>query len=273
LHILVATGGARHSEPAIDMAGLIARFSGADVTVLCVVKHSGERPHAEKVLQSAEERLHGLVGKVHSRIRQGEPANEIVQECKTGGYNLVVMGERPDHGLRTRFRGSTREKVIGSIRCPVLVAKGQIKTIDSILLCDSGLGSASTLPNLTVRLVEALQKEVDVTILHVMSQISAAPGIPGSQLRADAEGLIKAHTPEGEFLEDDLAALAQTNIHPHAKIRHGLVVDEILAEATSGNHDLIVIGAHHEEGWRRFLLDDIAEQILVRVDRPVLVVK
>jgi len=43
------------------------------------------------------------------------------------------------------------------------------------------------------------------------------------------------------------------------KVRYGLVVDEILAEASIGNYDQVVIGAYISEGWGRFLLDDLAE--------------
>jgi nucleotide-binding universal stress UspA family protein len=56
-------------------------------------------------------------------------------------------------------------------------------------------------------------------------------------------------------------------------VRHGLVVDEILAEASEGDHDLIVIGAHQAEGLMRFLLDDVAHQIIGHADRPILVAR
>ena len=51
------------------------------------------------------------------------------------------------------------------------------------------------------------------------------------------------------------------------------MVDEILAEAKAGDYDLVVIGAHRDEGWQRFLLDDLARKIVVRLDRPVLVLR
>ena len=57
-----------------------------------------------------------------------------------------------------------------------------------------------------------------------------------------------------------------------AKVRHGLVVDEILDEACNGDHDLVVIGAHGATGWRRHLLDDVARQIVNQIDALVLVV-
>ena len=51
------------------------------------------------------------------------------------------------------------------------------------------------------------------------------------------------------------------------------MVDEILAEASEGDYDLNVIGAHQAEGLMRFLLDDVAHQVISHADRPVLVAK
>ncbi|MGD9049781.1 MAG: universal stress protein, partial [Anaerolineae bacterium] len=113
----------------------------------------------------------------------------------------------------------------------------------------------------------------EMTILHVMSQMSAGPGVRGEQLRADAEELMSEHSPEGQLLERNLDILEGSDLNAQPKVRHGLVVDEILEEAGSGDYDLVVIGAHPDEGWRRILLDDLAHRLLVRLKRPVLVVR
>jgi nucleotide-binding universal stress UspA family protein len=77
---------------------------------------------------------------------------------------------------------------------------------------------------------------------------------------------------EGDLLERDIHSLEKSGLHSVPKVRHGLVVDEILAEARSGDYDLIVIGAQRQK-WQRFLLADLSHQIIEQVDRPVLVVK
>jgi nucleotide-binding universal stress UspA family protein len=74
-------------------------------------------------------------------------------------------------------------------------------------------------------------------------------------------------------LARDVQGLDQLNIHPRPKVRHGLVVDEILAESQSQHYDLIVIGAHRGEGWHRILLDDLTRQIIQKADRPVFVAR
>jgi nucleotide-binding universal stress UspA family protein len=103
--------------------------------------------------------------------------------------------------------------------------------------------------------------------------MSAGPGVRGQQLRAGVAELITEHTPEGKLLEADMEILEQPGITPRRIVRRGLVVDEILAEAKAGDYDLVVIGAHRDEGWQRFLLDDLARKIVVRPDRPVLVLR
>jgi nucleotide-binding universal stress UspA family protein len=92
-------------------------------------------------------------------------------------------------------------------------------------------------------------------------------------LRADAEELIETEAPEGVLLKQDVQILEKLGLHPFPRVRHGLVVDEILAEAHDGDYDLVVIGAHRGEGWRRILLDDLTHQIIAKLDRPVLVVR
>ncbi|MBN1668632.1 MAG: universal stress protein, partial [Anaerolineales bacterium] len=155
---------------------------------------------------------------------------------------------------------------------PVLIVPGNGRPIQRILLCDSGAGNAPLLNRLTTQVAKVIAGEEEITVLHVMSQISAGPGIRGTQLRADAETLMAEHAPEGELLAEDLRALQHPGLHPHPKVRHGMVVDEILAEASSGDYDLVIIGARRGERWQRLLLADLARKIIAQIDRPLLVV-
>lgn len=83
--------------------------------------------------------------------------------------------------------------------------------------------------------------------------------------------MIQAQTSEGDVLAYDLKTLRAAGATTRPKIRHGLVVEEILDEVGSENYDLVVIGRHRQEGWERLLLEDLAHEIITKVDRPVLV--
>ncbi len=276
MRILMATGGSSHSEVALRFGAHILQRNHAvkASTVLTVIRHEADRSQAEAILVRARQILETRLPNVQTKIRIGHPAEEIIREAEEDGYDLILVGERQHHRLMTRFLlGSTAERVVEHAPCPVVIVKSQIGPVDRILLCDSGLDNPSLLSRFTTQLADLLKGEEEVTVLHVMSQISAGPGVRGRQLRAGAEELIKEHTPEGEILERDIEILTQLNLRPRPKVRHGLVVDEILAEARSEDYDLVVIGAHRGQGWRRILLDDLAHQIIAQSDRPVLVVR
>jgi len=271
MRLLIATDGSPHSEIALRLGALIAQRADVVPTLLTVIRSEPNRARATPILARACALLGPRGVDSPAKIRAGNAADEIVREATEGNYDLIIMGERRDHDLLTRLLGSTTKRVIEHSPCPVLVAKGKTSPIHRILLCDSGAESQSLLTRFTTRLPTLVEGQVEVTVLHVMSQMTAGPGISGRQLRASTEELIRQHTPEGQLLEQDIRLLEQSHLHPQAKVRHGLVVDEILTEAHSGDYNLVVIGANRNMGWERLLLDDLAHKIIEQVDRPVLV--
>jgi nucleotide-binding universal stress UspA family protein len=275
MRVLITTGGSPHAGIALRLGSQVARIAGTTPTVITVIRREKYRARAEKTLLQAREILQLDLPESQMLVRVGHPAEEIIREAEQGRYDLVVVGERQHTDLVSRFLlGSTAERVVEHAPCPVLIAKGKNSPLRRILVCDSGADRPSLLDRFTTRLADLVKEEMEITVLHVMSQISAAPGIPGRQLRASAEELIREHSPEGEILERDIRILQQrARVNSLPKIRHGLVVDEIVDETHCGDYDLLVIGAHRSQGWESFLLDDLARQIISQADRPVLVVR
>lgn len=273
MRILLATGGPGQTEIAIRQLLLMAESISLVPTVLTVIKHKDEQPEATEVLAHAAGSLDPIFENVQYKTRIGQPWEEIVAEGKTGDYDLIMMGQRRSRPLLARIRGMVTQKVVARTSLPVLIAKREARPLDRILICDSGAQSPSLLSLFQSHLPAILAGATEITVLHVMSQISAAPGVRGEDLRLTAEQLIKAGTPEGTILAQSLSHLEKTGLDPQAKVRHGLVVDEIAREARSDNYDLVVIGAHRDEGLPRFLLDDLAHELVLDVDRAILVVR
>jgi nucleotide-binding universal stress UspA family protein len=275
MYLLMATGGSAHSKLVLDLGLQLLRRSKSTqpATILTVIGTQTDGGHADRILGQAREKLAETSVPIQIKTRYGKAGPAIVAEAVEGAYDLIVVGERPKHRLVTRLIGSTTAYVVAHAPCPVIIAKGKIKPINRLLLCDSGAESPALLKRFTTRLKRLALSEIDVTVLHVMSQITAGPGVPGRQLRAGAEELIAEHTPEGELLIQDVQLLSRADLHPRAKVRHGLVVEEIVEEAHSGDYDLVVIGTNQEGSWRRFLLDNLTQQIIKTVDRPVLVIR
>lgn len=273
MKILMTTGGSTHSNAALRFGLQILQPSMDAPTFLTVVKRPEDQARGQVILEEAVSSFADFQLSFKLKVRAGSPAEEIVAEATEGNYELVIVGERESHSLVTRMLGSTSVYVVENAPCSVIIAKGKIRPIHRILLCDSGALQPDVLTRFTLRVGERISGEESVTVLHVMSQITAASGVNDDQLRADADQLIEVHAPEGEFLERDLSLLSATQIRPMVKVRHGTVIDEILEEAQEGDYDLVVVGAHRDQGWQRWLLEDITHKVITLVDRPVLVVR
>jgi nucleotide-binding universal stress UspA family protein len=291
MRILLCTGGSPHGQAALRLGASLAQGSPEGATLLGVVERPGDRPLVERAL---EEGRNWLAGAPEPRIqmREGHASEEILTEAAREPYDLLVVGTRGRRGITRFLLGSTAERIVRQATVPVLLVQGERDSVERMLICtaagEPGLASVE-FGGRVAQLAGA-----QVTVLHVMSQVLAAPvlpharalqvmpqtpappGEPGGQfadLKASAKQLMKDGTPEGRHLEQALAILTELSVPAEARVRHGLVIDEILAEIYEGDHDMVLVGFRPARGWTRFLLDDLGQRIIDCTDRPVLVVR
>jgi len=131
MKILLAYDGLDHSQPALEEAGRIAAAEGAGVTAFSVVPpdargskaggHVGLRPHAEEDTARAHAylRQHGI--DCEMKTEHGDPAEKILEEARSGGYDLLVTGTRGRGPIARLLLGSISHNVTESAPCPVLV--------------------------------------------------------------------------------------------------------------------------------------------------------
>lgn len=274
MKVLIVTDGSPEARNALVFSSQIIKRIDVQTEILTTVTDSNDSllNQAEDILATALD----IVGvqDAETRVQIGDPYEKIIQEASEGNFDLIIIGDKRPHFLLPRFLSRTlATKVAEYAPCSVIVVRGKIQVIHRILMCDSGVGGSPTLSRLVVQLSNLIEGKEDVTVLHVMSQISAGPGVRGKQLRADAQELVEEETPEGEILGRDLQMLDKPGIQPIPKVRHGLVVDEILSEALSGDYDLVVLGAHSTAAPQSFLLENIADQIMQQINRPILIVR
>jgi nucleotide-binding universal stress UspA family protein len=272
MRILITTNGSSTPEKILRFCEPFVKCASDPPTILAVLNPAMDRTPSQTNTLLDEARLVLGVQNIQTKTRVGQPVEEIIHETQEGNYDLVVISNRQVRRLVGLFKKSSVNRIVAHANCSVLVVQGRMRPIHRILLCDSGAQEAQLLIKFRTQVVDLLGIDEEITILHVMSQISAGPGVRGQQLRAGADELIEIHTPEGDLLERDVDSLEESGLHPVPKIRHGLVVEEIMAETRSGDYDLIVIGIQRQK-WQHFLLDDLTHQIIEQVDRPVLILK
>jgi nucleotide-binding universal stress UspA family protein len=139
--ILVAFDGSEHAERALAEAIDLAHQSKASLTVATVVPdlsgwvygggglappfdyqglHKDMKVSYRETLDSAQEKI---PAEIESRavMLEGRPARALIDEVKSGGHDLVVMGSRGRGELRSLVLGSVSEEVLHESPVAVLV--------------------------------------------------------------------------------------------------------------------------------------------------------
>ena len=271
MKILMCTDGSSYAAEALRFGALIAREAGDRVTILGVLESEDEERKVTRMLERTSTALCEDVPHIDSLIRGGHAAEEILKETEEKEYDLVVVGSRGRRGITRFVLGSTAARLARYCPSPVLIVKGKRRRLSRILVCTAGAKAGEKDTEIAGRI--AALTGASVTVLHVMSQLALGPECELSDLENSTEALLTTDAREAIHLRKDLQILADLSVEGEAKVRHGLVVDQILAEARDGDYDLIVIGAHVASGLQRFMLTDTTEQIVMGSDRPVLVVR
>lgn len=142
--ILVPTDGSIHSNNAARHAIEIACKMNADIIALNVIdNHYLELTTQYEIINRLESsfvdnakdslnripgilteaRIEGKCNKeiqIGTKIREGNPAGEIMRMTNEEGIDLIVMGRSGKTGVNKFLMGSTASKVVRSAHCPVL---------------------------------------------------------------------------------------------------------------------------------------------------------
>ena len=272
MRILLCTDGSEHGQAAVRFGSIIARAASQPATILGVLEDPKERKLLDRALAQGQEWLAGAPAP-ELKVRHGHAAEEILKETEAGSYDLVVMGARGRRGVTRFLMGSTAERVARHSNLPVLIVRGPLDKIERILICTAAGEPGLAAVEAGGRLAALLG--ADATELHVMSQVPATylSMRDLEDLEGQADDLMAHGSREGMHLRKALGLLADMGVPARARVRHGLVVDEIMDEACGQGYDMVVIGTHIAAGWMRFLLEDVTHQLIGCLDRALLVAK
>jgi nucleotide-binding universal stress UspA family protein len=278
MKILVCTDGSPAAEQAALLLSRLAFPPETSYTVLGVSETDGDQVQLTVSFEQFEQLLGGASALIDRKMRFGSPIDEIKREMETGGYDLIALGAS---GKRRGFPvlriGSTAQKLSRILTTPLLVARNVPERIDKVLVCTGG--EPPSLENVMTAGKFLSGVEGEVIVLHVMSQIALRLDSPTQDLLDTAETAIQRGTREGRHLEQAVELLRRAGIAGPIRpgLRHGLVVDEVLAELSDGKYDLLAVGGHyqHRRGkshWIEILLEDIAGQLVDQAPCSVLIV-
>lgn len=136
--ILLAYDGTRECRHALKEGAELAQMCGANVHLLAVVNPSAgilfadaaepsglvdqEASHFESVLEEglALLRKRGLAAQ--GALRNGSPAEEIIDTAREIGADLIVLGHHQRAAFTRWWRGSTEGSILSHAPCSVFIA-------------------------------------------------------------------------------------------------------------------------------------------------------
>jgi len=277
--ILVAADGSVSSLMAEETAAIIAKKTGAVVTVLHVVSlnlsYEGLRmgyqippevvyeilghieQEAEKIINDARALFVEEGVSVETRIRRNnDPADDILKLSKNG-YDLIVMGAHGENETEPFALGSTTKKVMRGNSCPTLIAKN-VSPLSNMLVCVDGSHNAVKALDYAVKLTMKMSSKI--TVFHVQDRrlSSMSPRI--------AKEL-------GErVLSNALNAVEKQGLNVNKRLEFGVPSNVIVEAADNGGHDLIVLGTRGMGTVRRFMLGSVSDDVSHKAKTSVLIV-
>ncbi len=276
MEILICTDGSPAAEAAAALVARLGIPAEKRVTLLGVWEKAGEQAG----LKASMDRMASILGpgllEVKHVVKQGQSVDQILAEVQGQAYDLVAMGSSGhQRGLRLLNLGSTSSKLARKIHTHLLVARGVPDALDKVLICTGAETPSVETMHRAGALLQGAKTEIG--LLHVMSQVALKPESAPEDLFDTAKTAINRKTREGKHLQDAIQQLRTAGVSSPIvpQLRHGLVVEQVLAELGQGHYDLLVVGAHHQPGqnrWLEILLDDVADRLLNHAPCSVLVV-
>lgn len=270
MKLLICSDGSEQAERAVQLGADIAAGAQAEVTLLGIAETAASAPALLEALKRAQQLLQQRGLQPELITKEGRVIPEIVKRTNESAYDLVIIGA-VRKGTRGRFWMSSKSyKIIREIQPPVLLVAGEARPIKRVLICSGGKRYIEPAVKLTGELARGLG--ASVTLLHVMPEVPMIyTGLP--RMEMTAERLLASNSELGLNLRQEKETLQAMGVPAEVKLRWGSVLEEILRELRTGNHDLIVTGSALSRTLRTYVLGDISREIVNRADSAVLVVR
>jgi len=269
MKILIFVSSHINSKAAVMFGGLIARQTLSSVTLLTVIDDAQNLDVAYQTLDAAGWWIPYL--DAGTSIRVGSEIDGILEEINSGNYDLIILKSRQAVQIKDFLMTKIGRRVARQSPISVLVVKKKHPELNRILICTSGKDVADPVIEMGANLARSTSAKV--TLLHVTGSIPNMY-IGLDKIEEHIPDILQTNTPMANHLRHAVNTLVQEKVGAELELRHGVVSDEILIEAQTGNYDLIILGASKAStsltGW---LMGDITYQIIRGARCPVLVVR
>lgn len=278
--IMVATDFSERSDRALRRATLLARQHGAGLAVVHVVDDDqprrivdGERDMARALLRELQATIRNVDGLAcKARVVLGAPFSGIAEAAKAAGPDVLVVGPHRRDVLRDVFVGTTAERTIRSVTCPVLMVNAPPVGPYRHILLTTDLSEAAKQAIHTFGALE-MHAGARTSIIHVFDAPALNLAMSGSMAKDSREDYLEGErrAAAGElskFVDAlDFGAMNQLVRHNKTALAH-----DILNASKADGVDLIVVGTRGKTGLSKLFLGSVVAEVLRHADKDVLAI-
>ena len=271
MKILVCSDGSERARRALASAATIANATKAETTIFGIIEAEADEPRLLEALRTESRIFHQENVQLQIVTKFGDPVAEIIRRTGETAYDLVVIGTERK-GAQGFFLPSTKAySITEAIIPPVLVVPALRPDIKRILICSGGGAYIENAVRFTSKIAKDLSAQV--TLLNV-TPLPAA--MHGTILRRqeDEAVLLNSNSALARNLRTEKEIIETAGVSAVVRIRHGIVIREILVEIEENDHDLVVVGSWPvRDALRNYAIGNVMREIVNRTDRPVLVIR
>jgi nucleotide-binding universal stress UspA family protein len=211
-------------------------------------------------------------------IAEGAPARQIMRHAEEMPADLLAMGTHGHGGFERLFLGSVTEKVIRSVRCPVLTVPPPAgppvpgRTLFKTILCPLDF-SDSSLRAAEYALSLAKEADAQLILLHVIDSF-LEERLESADVQSDS-GAYRRVLEERVMarLRAVVPADARTWCKPDERIVYGKPHREILRVASEVGANAIFMGVHGRSVVDRMLFGSTTHHVIRQAPCPVLTLR
>lgn len=278
--IMLATDFSERSDRALRRATLLARQFGASLLIVHVVDDDqprrivdGERDMASALLRELRSTVQNVDGvPCETRVVLADPFAGIVRAVEEGAPDLLVIGAHRRQALRDVFVGTTAERTIRSVTCPLLMVNAPpVGSYGHVMLATDMSEGAERAAKACAGL--GIAGDADISVLHVFDapavHLTMSLTMPEDEKQTYIEGQRKE---AARGLSAFVKSVGWRSPRQVVRQMRATRAEEILTAASEAAADLIVVGTHGRSGFARFFIGSVAEEVLRKADRDVLAV-
>ena len=268
--IMLATDFSERSDRALRRAVILARSHGACIELVHVVDDDRPRSIVEQDTKQARQLLSELARSLETldgiscdtKVILADPFAGIAEAVQQASPDLLVIGPHRRHILRDAFVGTTAERTIRAVSCPVLMVNGAPLGDYRHVLLTTDLSENS---RLALNLFETLQigREGSRSALSVFNAPAVRLAMSGTLPPTNKQDYLNSLRAEAKReLAAFMAKLGGTKTEQIVRFDETTTAQEILRAVKDLKSDLLVLSTQGKGAVSRMLLGSVTEQVL-----------